>query len=201
MIQFKIKTEYTFGQTFAPLNKIISCLKDQGCKAAGIVDLNSTWGHVAWFKGCKAAGIIPLLGVDLVVSDDDTTQRMWFLAKTQAGLSELYKFSSKAHQQMVSTKAGRFARLYKKDIELMSNNIMKFAGDIVDRDFLVSVEAVIDINPSSRILAIKKKQLAKDTGLLLIATSDNAYSLDKDKQTFEFMGRARTKTTPQYILK
>jgi DNA polymerase III alpha subunit len=200
MIQFKIKTEYTFGETYASIDNTIECLKAQGCKAAGIVDLNSTWGHVPWFKACKAADIKPLLGVDLVVSDDDTTKRMWFLAKNKKGLTELYQLSSKAHIQPATTRFGKVARLYTKDVKNMSNNIMKFAGDITDKKFLLSVKAIIDINPSSLILALKKKKLAKATGLKIISTSDNAYAFEKDKQAFEFMGSARTKMTPQHIL-
>ena len=82
MIQLRIRTEYSFGETYAPLDRIIQHLKDIGCTAAGIVDVGSTWGHVKWFKKCKEAGIQPLLGVELVVTDiDDQSPRMWFLAK------------------------------------------------------------------------------------------------------------------------
>lgn len=88
MIHLRVKTEYSFGQTFAPIKRVIQRLQDIGCTAAAIVD-NSTWGHVAWYKSCKDAGIQPLLGVECVVSDDETPHRMWFLAKNQQGLGEL----------------------------------------------------------------------------------------------------------------
>ena len=90
MIQLKVRTEYTFGQTFAPISRVIERLKAIGCTAAGIVDNNSTWGHVHWFKACKAAGIQPILGVETVVSNDETAHKMWFLAKNTEGLAELY---------------------------------------------------------------------------------------------------------------
>ena len=200
VIQFKVRTEYTFGQTFAPLDKLIACLKEQGCTAAGIVDSNSTWGHVHWYNKCKEAGIRPLLGVELVVSDDDTTTRMWFLAKNKAGLSELYQASSKAHQRAISTRVGSFARLYRKDVERMSSDIMIFAGDILDKKFLVKVDAVIDLNPSSKVLNIQKQRMAEDGKLLLIETSDNAYAKESDKSSFEFASKASVKTTPQHLL-
>ena len=177
MIQLRIKTEYTFGQTFAPIGRVIERLKEMGVTAAGIVDTNSTWGHVPWFKACKDAGIQPLLGVDLVVSDDDLTQRMWFLARNQAGLSEMYRFASKAHQQPLATKTGSIPRLYRNDVRNMSNDVMIFAGDVVDEAFLKDVGAIPDINPASRILNARKKAIAEKTGLLLVETSDNAYAL------------------------
>ena len=200
MIQLKVKTEYTFGQTFAPIERLVARLKEQGCTAAGVVDLNSTWGHVPWFKACRAAGIKPLLGVDSVVADEDIAQRMWFLAKNQVGLSELYGWTSKAHQQPIVTKAGSIPRLFRHDVRAMSDNIMKFAGDIVDAAFLQEVGAVLDVNPASRILSMRKKTLAEQTGLPLVATSDNAFAAPDDKEIFEFAARAGLKQTPQYLL-
>lgn len=200
MIQLRIKTEYTFGQTFAPIGRVIERLKAMGVTAAGIVDLNSTWGHVPWFKACKAAGITPMLGVDLVVSDEDATHRMWFLAKNRDGLSELYRLTSKAHQQPIVTRAGSLPRLYRNDVRRMSENIAKFAGDIADGEFLKEVGAIIDLNPSSRILNVKKKALAASTGLPVVETSDNAYAFEDDKEAFEFAARAGLKATPQHII-
>ncbi len=200
MIQLRIKTEYTFGQTFAPIGRVIERLKEMGVTAAGIVDTNSTWGHVPWFKACKDAGIQPLLGVDLVVSDDDLTQRMWFLARNQAGLSEMYRFASKAHQQPLATKTGSIPRLYRNDVRNMSNDVMIFAGDVVDETFLKDVGAILDINPASRILNTRKKAIAEKTGLLLVETSDNAYAYPDDKETFEFATRAGLKQTAQHII-
>ena len=200
MIQLRIKTEYTFGQTFAPIPRVVQRLKEMGVTAAGIVDNNSTWGHVPWFKACKEAGIQPLLGVDLVVSDDELTQRMWFLARNKAGLSELYRYSSKAHQQTIPTKTGSLPRLYRNDVLNMSNDIIKFAGDITDESFLREAGALLDINPSSRILNMRKKSIAEKTGLLLVQTSDNAYAYPEDREAFEFASRSGLKQTDQHII-
>jgi DNA polymerase III alpha subunit len=199
MIQLKVRTEYSFGQTFAPLDKLIACLKEQGCTAAGIVD-GSTWGHVNWHKKCRAAGIKPLLGVELVVSDEeDTTPRMWFLAKNLEGLRELYKFSSKAHQFTLATKRGKVPALGKLDVKKMSDNILKFAGDITDADFLKEVGAIIDISPASKILEMKKRAITEQHGLQLVGISDNAYAKPEDVAIFELIGNG-LKMTPQYLL-
>lgn len=200
MIQLRIRTEYTFGQTFAPIARVVQRLKETGCTAAAIVDSNSTWGHVPWFKACKAAGIQPMLGVELVVSDDDSTQRMWFLAKNKYGLSELYRLTSKAHGQQIPTRTGSIPRLYRKDVLGMSDNLIRFAGDVTDAEFLKECGAFLDLNPSSRILNIKKQNLCKQTGLRLVETGDNAFSYPDDKEAFEFATRSGLKATPQFIL-
>ena len=136
MIQLRLRTEYSFGQTFAPIDRVISRLKELGCTHAGIVDQASTWGHLDWFNKCTAAGIKPILGVELVVTDDEeSVQKMWFLAKNEQGLRELYKASSLSFRQQIRSKFGSTPRLYRTDVLLMSDDIIKFSGDIVDGEF------------------------------------------------------------------
>jgi DNA polymerase III alpha subunit len=200
MIQLKVRTEYSFGQTFAPISRIVERLKAIGCTAAGIVDSNSTWGHIPWFKACKASGIQPVLGVEIVVSNDETTHKMWFLAKNKDGLAELYRLTSKSHQQTIATKAGAVPRVYRHDVLGMSENILKFAGDVVDAEFLLETGAYLDLSPASRILNFKKKALAEKHGLKLVDVSDNAFAFPEDKEVFELAARAGLKQTPQFIL-
>ena len=200
MIHLRIKTEYSFGQTFAPIPRVIDRLKAIGCTAAAIVDSGSTWGHVAWFKACRAAGIQPILGCEICVADEDTTHRMWFLAKNKLGLGELYRFTSKSHQQPIATRTGSIPRLYRHDVLSMSENILKFAGDLTDGAFLAEVGAVIDLSPASRILNMKKMAMAKEHGLRVVSTADNAYAFPEDAETFELISRAGLKQTPQHLM-
>ena len=200
MIQLKIKTEYTFGQTYAPIGKVIERLKSIGCTAAAIVDINSTWGHVRWFKECTAAGIQPILGIEIAVSDTDLTQRGWFLAANSEGLRELYRVISKAHQQPISSKKGKVPRLYTHDVINMSDNIIKFAGEILDGELLSQIGAYIDLNPSSLVLNAKKRAIANKYGLKLVSTSDNSYSSESDISLFELLSKGGVKSTPQHIL-
>lgn len=200
MIQLKIRTEYSFGQTFAPIHRVVERLQEQGCTSAAIVDNASTWGHVPWFKACKAAGIQPILGVELCVSDDDTNHSMWFLVKNKEGLGELYRLTSKSHQQTIPTRTGSIPRLYRKDVAGMSTNILKFAGEVLDGEFLSAVGAFVDLDPSSRILNMKKTNVAQRHSLQLVSVSDNAYAFPQDAEVFELISRAGLKQTPQHII-
>lgn len=199
MIQLRLRTEFSFGQTFAPLPRMIERLTAIGCRAAGIVD-GSTWGHVPWWEACRAAGIQPLLGVEVVVADGEETTRMWFLAKTEAGLSQLYRLTSKSHQQPIATQRGNLPRLFRGDVEAAGPEIAKFAGEVTDGPWLASVGAVLDFNPGSRLLNAKKRQIAADLGLPCVATSDNAYVFPEDKEIYELASRGGLKPSPQHIL-
>ena len=200
MIQLRIRTEYNFGETYVPSGRCIQRLKEIGCKAAAIVD-KSSWGHVRWFNECKKAGIEPMLGMEIVVTDEDgdcPTPAMWFIAKNQDGLSELYEFASKSHSQKIQGRR-KTARLFKDDILSMSDNIFKFCGDVVEDKFVEQCRPIIDLNPSSRILNAKKTALAKKFGLSTINTSDNAFCYEEDDAIFELIGGSM-KPTPQFIL-
>lgn len=199
MIHLKLRTEGSFGQTFAPLDRVIKRLKEIGCSAAGIVD-NNTWYHVPFFNKCKAAGIQPLLGIEIVVhDDDDISPAMWFLAKNTDGLSELYEFASRAHRQPQSTKRGSIPRLYYDDVLAISDNVFVFAGEVLDEKLIEQRKPIIDLNPSSRVLNNRKKALAKKFGLTVIDTADNAFVYENDSDTFELISRGSLKASPQWI--
>ena len=199
MIQLRIRTEYSFGQTFAPIQRVIERLQSIGCTAAAIVD-SSTWGHIRWFESCTAVGIQPLLGVESVVSDNDVATKMWFIAKSEPGLRELYRLTSLSHHQPLITQRGSLPRLYPSDIERMSPEIIRFAGDVTNGEWLAHVGATIDLNPSSRVLNAKKMNIGRDYGLSIVSTSDNSFAFEQDGQLFEVCSRGGMKPTPQYIL-
>lgn len=201
MIHLRLKTEYTFGQTFASIPKMIERLKEINCTAAGIVDTNSTWGHVKWFDACKAAGIQPLLGVELTVTEtEDFLPKMWFLAQNEEGLRETYRLSSRAHSTPVLTRRGSIPRLYPSDVLGISPNILVFAGEITDGAFLKAANAIVDLNPSSRVLNMKKKAVAAEHGLRIVSTADNSFVRKEDAPIYELMSRGGMKPTPQFVL-
>jgi DNA polymerase III alpha subunit len=199
MIHLRLRSEYSFGETFLPMERIIKRLKEIGCTHAGLVDGN-TWGHVRFFTACKEAGIEPILGVEICVSDDEvSTPKMWLLAKNQEGLKELYRLTSKSHQQPIADRRGSQPRLYTSDILKTSFNILKFAGEVLDGDFLAECNAFIDFNPSSRILNLKKKEIAEKHGLRTIETCDNYFAYEQDRDVFELACSGGLKPSPQYI--
>jgi DNA polymerase III alpha subunit len=202
MIQLRIRTEYSFGKTYAKMDTVIQRLKDIGCTSAAVVD-PSTWSHTLWHKACIKAGIQPILGVEISVTDEDLPTKMWFIAKNQQGLRELYNFNSLSyHQGIKDPKFGDINRLYTSDVVKISktNNVIIFSGDIMDGEFLQEVNAVVDLNPSSIVLNKKKQQIADKYNLRVVSTSDNSYCYEDDVEAFSIISRAGKKMTPQHIL-
>ena len=192
-VQLRVRTEFSFGETFAAIKDVVAHLSRTGVKVAGIVDVG-TWGHVQWDKACRAAGITPMFGVQIAVVeklDSEDRPSMWFLARTDAGLKELYRFSSLANKQAVRG----VARLSYADVRRMSDEIAKFAGNVMDATFLKSIGAYADLDPGSPIANRKKIKM----GLRRVAVSDNYYPAAVDRNVFEMIGR-QSKPSPQHIL-
>ena len=199
VIQLRVRTEYSFGQTYAPVPRLLTRLKEMGCTAAGIVDA-TTWGHVAWWRACTKAGIQPLLGVECVVTDTDAAPRMWFLARTTTGLAEMYRLCSRSATQPLKGKFGVIPRLTRADVLGISDQILVFAGDVVEGPFLRHAKAIVDLNPGSQLLNRLKLDLARAYQLRVVSTSDNAYAYPEDRATFEFMAKAGLKPSPQHLV-
>lgn len=179
---------------------MVARLKEMGATAAGCVDLNSTWGHVPFFDACTKAGIQPLLGVELCVNDEEANTPMWFLAKNEDGLKELYRAVSKAHTQRLKMRTGSIPRFYRRDVENMSEHVLRFAGAVTDGAWLHEVGAWIDLNPGSRVLNAQKQSIAAKFEINCVHTSDNSYIDEADRDLFEIISRAGLKPTPQHIL-
>lgn len=200
-MQLRIKTEYSFGATYAPLGRVVQRLKEIGCTHAAITDEGGTWGHVPWHAACREAGIVPILGVELVVSDvDDVFPRMVLLARNATGLREVYRLSSLAHRQKIASRAGSLPRLYTKDLVGHSDDIVVLAGDVTDEDTILATGALVDLSPASRILNMAKQRVADKHNLGTVRVSDNAYAYPEDREAFEFLNDRGLKPTPQHIL-
>lgn len=197
MIQLRVRSEFYFGETFAPIDRIVKRLTAIGAKAAGIVD-PGTWGHVQWDEKCRKANIAPLFGAQIAVVphlESEDRPAMWFLALSSAGLQELYRWTSLACRQ---AQRGT-ARLTHSNVRGMSAEIAKFAGAVLDEPLLLAVEAYADFDPASETLNRRKAALVKNLHLRPVLVSDNYFSSPEERITFEMVGK-QSKATPQHLL-
>lgn len=196
MVNLLLKTEYTFLKVYGQIGKIIAAL--DGATAAGICDDN-TWGHIPWFNACKKAGIKPLLGVNLVVQEKieqeaDSMNRMSFLAKSNAGLEELYQLTTLAESQKYYS-----ARLSFDQVLGISDQIIIFNNSFAP-PILKDLKCLyLDVNPASKIAIWKQIELSQKLGRPIVAQCDNRYPRREDKPIFEML-EGRTALTPQFIL-
>ncbi len=199
MYQLRCRTEFDFGSTFGSIARTVERLKALGVEAAGIVD-PGTWGHVQWDYQLRKAGIRPLFGVATAVVpslDSEDRPRMWFLAASDTGLRELYRWRSLAEKQA----ARGSPRLTYEDVRGMSDEITKFAGQVLDPALLKAVRAVIDIDGMAASVTRRKALIARDLKLPYVLVSDNAYPAPGDRQCYEMVASSSVRAgAAQHLL-
>ncbi len=152
--------------------------------AAGICDRHGTWGHVQWEKECKAVGLKPIFGVELAVVENmherekQAVNYMSFIAKNNAGLSELY--------ELVTTATEYFYYIPRIDYNLIdeiSENIFVLSGNNPNlKRFTPTKDRFVELSPSSNLKIIE--QAARDRHCF-VATSDNYFCTPDDKPVYE----------------
>jgi DNA-directed DNA polymerase III PolC len=181
--QLRIRTEFSFRQTFAPTSLVSSALAELECPAAAIVDVG-TWGHAAWAKALKKTSVKPLFGTELIVPlEDGKKPSCWFLAED---MRKFYNLSS---------------ALQKEDApvgKLMAEGagVIRFSGSALDDPDMFDF---VDINPASLLQQRRALSLHNHTGRPLVVTSDNAYARPTDHAAFSAIA-TRERATPQHIL-
>jgi DNA polymerase III alpha subunit len=201
MINLRVRTEYTFSGAYGPLPKVLAAVRD--APSVGIADRHGTWGHVAFSKACKKAGKQPIFGVELGVVSVLERERhpsnwMAFLARTDAGLQELYELVTE------STTDDHFyyhPRIDYKRLSAVTDNLIILSGTnpIWDRLPKRQKNLYVELAPSSQPAAV---EWARANRRPLVATSDNYYPAFENRAVYEIIaGRNRdSRTTPMHIL-
>ncbi len=129
--QLKVRTEFSFRNTYGPIEKVVTKLKQTGCQAAAITDRSSTFGHFQWNKHCKKAGIKPIFGVELAFTSDVTlrekkqpTYWLSLLARSTSGLREIYSAVEEATGNFYYVPRLPISKLqdFSQDIIILSGN-------------------------------------------------------------------------------
>lgn len=201
-----LKTEYSFGSVYGPVEQVVEILKKQGSDAAGIADIGGTWGFIQWEKNCLKNEIKPIFGVKLpVVLDLEEKDRrgavceMTFIALNNEGLKEIYKLTDLAYKQFFYTPRISAEQAYKTD----KKDVAILTG--------IAPNLAHEWNYKQRYLYL---QYSPDLPIVMrsfympaVAAIDNFYPKENDVQIYEPMvfnpnpgNRMDTKTTPQYIM-
>lgn len=188
--QLRVRTEFTFKSTYAPVRRVAERLAALGVPAAGIADPN-TWGHVRWERALEAAGVRPLFGREFAVRDG-TGKRpaAWALAERTP---EFYRFSTALERAHA---AGAADVAFDPEVLARRSGVVVFAGAALEDPALFDY---VDIAPGSPLAQRRALELAARTGRPLVVTGDNAYAFPEDRDRFLAM-TDRQKITPQWIL-
>lgn len=201
MINLRLRTEYSFGIAYGPLPRVIEAVGD--APSLAITDRGGTWGHVAFSKACKKANKKPIFGVELAVVEKLEREKspinyMAFLAKTNAGLKQIYELTSEATRDSnfyfePRIDYGRVAELG-QDVAVLSGPSPRF-------DLLAPCRNLfLELGPNSNSSAVK--QYSERFKTPVVACSDNLYPRPEHREIYEIVaGRRRdSRTTPMHIL-
>ena len=192
-----LKTEYSFGAVYGPLDKL-ALFCSTYAPWAGIADKNGSWGHIKWFKACKQANIKPIYGVSLTVVENDQMKvrrcaraEVVLIAMNNKGLVKIYQLIDQAHQQFYY-----WPRISFSQINSLSNDVALIVGPGI-REELLKRHAYKRIRPNDPLIWQTKSKLDP------IASIDNYYIVPEDFEVYEPFADQRkkeNKTGPQFIL-
>jgi len=127
-VPLDIRTEYSFGDGASRIEVLIERARAWGLEAAGIADLNSTFGWVPFAVAARAAGIHPILGVTLQLDleDDEWIEpaEIQLLARDRDGGRNLLQLVSRAH---LENPDGR-PRVHVQDLEGFATGVLALDG-------------------------------------------------------------------------
>lgn len=195
-----IKTEYSFGAVYGPVDDIVKLAARRGYKAAGICDLNGTWGFVPWAKACTKWDIKPIFGVSLPVVSDlnerdrrGAYNRMSFIAMNNKGLRMIYRLVEDAHNNffyMPRIGIHSVNALDPDDVVVLSGVAPELHRKIITRPYLLQRGPDLSM-------------VARKCNLPDVACIDNWYPRKKDKAVYEPFAdplKLERKTTPMHII-
>jgi hypothetical protein len=161
------RTEFTFGNCFGPVHKVIERAVALGYTKPAICDVG-TWGHVPFFKAAEKAGLQPILGAELAIQDDERSIKV--LAKNQEGVRELYR-----HSAGIS-----YATEFSDNLL-----VLPFTADALK---INAADMVFDLHPINSLLNAHNITLAKKMRMPTMFVSDMRYPAPTDRKYAELLG-------------
>ena len=123
-----IRTEYSFGDGACRVEALVEQARAWGLEAAGIADLNGTFGWVPFFVAARAAGIHPILGVTLHLETEDEggygPAEIQLLARNCDGVRNILQLVSRAHLENPTGEP----RVHEQDLEEFAAGVLALDG-------------------------------------------------------------------------
>ena len=182
MIHLRVRTEYSFRRAFGTLERVLACA---GGNAMAITDAG-TWGHVPFAKAAKKAGVTPLFGLEVLVTPDATARDQKprgtmaaVLARTDAGLRELYQLMSTANDQFYYV-----PRLSWDQLNGVSPECWVLSGLNADLDRLERRDHVLlEMSPGAEAW---NRRIARGDWPVVV-TANNLYPAPADRAAYEIL--------------
>jgi DNA polymerase III alpha subunit len=189
----RVRSAYSFKTAIGTLDEVFSRVQELGWRAAPLTDRMSTFGFVRWTKLCEKAGVKPVYGVEIpcvpLFGEKKLSADYWtFIARDD--ISAINKLVFKAGTNPSKEPALSYDQaLSAEGVEVVCGErfmIEAVTGDVPDW-FHVS------LSPSIPIGLYRK---AKARGMSFVASPDNLYAREDDKELFRVaLGRRSTSQT------
>lgn len=217
-IHLHTHSHYSFLEALPKVPELVKEAKAQGMDALGISDAGNMHGAVEFYQKCEKAGIKPVFGVDAYVTprsrldrDDTKRSRLVILAKDNAGYQNLMKLVTRSFLEGFHEKPRMDKEILREHAEGLIALIPSFAGDVAqalkagDRNGAAAslAEYVSIFGKDNVYLEITHhpkaeghmqrmqqiKELAKESGVPLVAQHDVYYLKPDDREATEVMRR------------
>lgn len=186
------RTEHSYRTA---TGKIAQVLAQQRAERAGICDRHGTWGHVRFAAACKDAKHKPMFGVELAcvpdmeIREKQAAHYISFLARTDAGLRQIY--------ELVTLATEKFYYIPRIEFSLL-NDLCK-GGDLIA---LAGYHESIPKKLKNFYWELNQTQRYAPDNYPAVATQDNLYPTPADRATYEIIlgDNKDSRTTPAHIL-
>lgn len=196
--QLRVRTEFSFGRAFGPIDKVVQHLANIGCPGAAIADAE-TWGHVRWQQACQKAGVTPFFGAAVPIPlGDNKNPAVTVLAKDTRSFYRLSSLLRKAGdsedpdfvQKAINGREG---------VVVLAGGLTDYRMSYLYDHKKSDLFDYVDIWPADRITMLSRVELSKQSKRPLVLVSDNYYPAKEDFSAFMAMN-GREKLTPQWIM-
>lgn len=161
------RTEFSFGQCFGPIPRVVARAKQLGYERPIICD-STTFGHVPFFKETTKAGMKPIFGAEVRVGEESHAVRV--LARNKQGLAELYQA------------AGGIVVGHAFSPNVI---VMPFTAPL---ESFTAENTFLDLFPGAPFLNERRRRESERHGLPLVSVSDVRYPSPADRRYAELLG-------------
>ena len=101
-VHLRLHSEYSLVDGLIRIKPLAAKVAEMAMPAVALTDFNNFFGLVKFYKACQANGIKPILGVDLLVLNENgegKATQLVLLVADQTGYQNLTKLVSKAYQE------------------------------------------------------------------------------------------------------
>jgi DNA polymerase III alpha subunit len=186
----RVRTGYSFHHAAGHLPQVLARLQEMDWGCAPISDRLSAFAFAPWTLLCKEANIRPVYGIELPVTAGRNDYDHWTFYAID-DITYIYRLIAQA-----TAKPNAAALTYAEAIA--ADGVIKMAGERCQKEG-INKKVFMPLSPS---LPLGQYNAMKKAGCKFMATSDNVYTTEDDKEFYRVaLGRrAGVQTYAQHLL-